>query len=441
MKISEIRKQYPQYKELSDKELADALHDKFYPDMPLGDFYERIGLAKSGIGAAVMKGLESYASQARTALSGASEESARAGIARGEKISSEYAAQADPEKVIKAYEEKGLLPAVGTAATMVPYAVAEQTPTLASSIAGAQLGQKLGRPFGGVGRLAGAGLGALAGRFAASYLPQAGGNIEEQARAQIERGEPVNISGLKAYGTAVPQAAIDTATQGLLVGGRGILAKLLGTTETSLARKSAAEVEKLAQEKIFTTLAKGTAIGTVAEIPGEVLQDMMTRAQAGEEITSPEAIKGYGRTAISAALLAPVGGVSRVAQRSGARGEIEQQQEIARQEAQMLQLQEEETKKEQDRIAKETAKQEAEAAKQQAIAAKAEAKRLAQARKLGTPELLAQMGDETIVDYDNKGVSKYSLLPDAERARTEQLNSLAPRFCKLPTTCMARSKS
>ena len=421
MKISEIRKQYPQYKELSDKELADALHDKFYPDMPLGDFYERIGLAKSGIGAAVMKGLESYASQARTALTGPTEESARAGIARGEKISSEYAAQADPEKVIKAYEEKGLLPAVGEAAKIMPYAVAEQAPTFASSIAGAQLGQKLGRPFGGVGRLAGAGLGALAGRFASSYLPNAGGNIEEQAQAQIERGEPVNISGLKAYGTAIPQAAIDTATQGLLVGGRGILAKLLGTTETALARKSAAEVEKLAQEKIFTTLAKGTAIGTVAEIPGEVLQDMMTRAQAGEEITSPEAIKGYGRTAISAALLAPVGGVSRLAQRSGARGEIEQQQEIARQEAQMLQLQEEETKKEQDRIAKETAKQEAEAAKQQAIAAKAEEKRLAQARKLGTPELLAQMGDETVV-------GKFSELPDAERARTEQLNSLAKQL-------------
>jgi len=383
---------------------------------------------KEGLAAAVMKGLESYASQARTALSGATEESARAGIERGEKISSEYAAQADPEKIIKAYEEKGLLPAVGTAAQMVPYAVAEQTPTLASSIAGAQLGQKLGRPFGGVGRLAGAGIGALAGRFAASYLPQAGGNIEAQAQAQIERGEPVDISGLKAYGTAVPQAAIDTATQGLLVGGRGILAKLLGTTETSLARKSAAEVEKLAKEKILTTLAKGTAIGTVAEIPGEVLQDMMTRAQAGEEITSPEAIEGYGRTAISAALLAPVGGAARLSQRSGARGEIEQQQEIARQEEQMRQLQEEETRKEQERIDKETAKQQAEAAKEQARLAKAEEKRLAQARRLGTPELLAQMGDETIVDYDNKGVSKYSLLPDAERARTEQLNNIAKQL-------------
>ena len=376
---------------------------------------------KEGLGAALMKGLESYASQARTALSGATEESARAGIARGEKISSEYASQADPEQIIKAYEEKGLLPAVGTAAKMVPYAVAEQAPNLASSIAGAQLGQKLGTPFGGVGRLTGAGLGALAGRFAASYLPQAGGNIEEQAQAQIERGEPVNISALKAYGTAVPQAAIDTATQGLLVGGKGILAKLLGTTETTLARKSAVEIEKLAQEKLFTTLAKGTAVGAVAEIPGEVLQDMLTRAQAGEEITSPEALKGYGRTALGTALLAPLGGAARLSERAGARGEMEQKQEIARQEEQMRQLQEQETLEQKTAQDKELAKQQAEAAKQQAIAAKAEAKRLAEARKLGTPELLAQMGDETVV-------GKYSELPDAERARTAQLTNIAKQL-------------
>ena len=68
MKISEIRRQYPQYSELSDKELADALHAKYYPTMELGDFYERVGLAKSGIGAAVSKGIESLISSGRTAV-------------------------------------------------------------------------------------------------------------------------------------------------------------------------------------------------------------------------------------------------------------------------------------------------------------------------------------------------------------------------------------
>ena len=96
MKISEIRQQYPQYKELSDKELADALHAKYYPDMELGDFYERIGLAKSGIGAAVSKGIESLISSGRTAvgaLTGSPEEAARAALERGEDIDTRYADQ------------------------------------------------------------------------------------------------------------------------------------------------------------------------------------------------------------------------------------------------------------------------------------------------------------------------------------------------------------
>lgn len=42
--IAEIRSQYPQYDDLSDWELASALHKKHYADMPLEDFGQRIGL-------------------------------------------------------------------------------------------------------------------------------------------------------------------------------------------------------------------------------------------------------------------------------------------------------------------------------------------------------------------------------------------------------------
>lgn len=41
--ISEIRDKYPQYKDLSDQALADALHSKFYSDMPKEDFYAKVG--------------------------------------------------------------------------------------------------------------------------------------------------------------------------------------------------------------------------------------------------------------------------------------------------------------------------------------------------------------------------------------------------------------
>lgn len=44
MNIQEIRKQYPQYSDLSDKDLATGLHKKFYSDLPFEDFAGRIGL-------------------------------------------------------------------------------------------------------------------------------------------------------------------------------------------------------------------------------------------------------------------------------------------------------------------------------------------------------------------------------------------------------------
>lgn len=42
--ISEIRKKYPDYSDLSDQELADKLHSKFYSDVPKNEFYSKIGV-------------------------------------------------------------------------------------------------------------------------------------------------------------------------------------------------------------------------------------------------------------------------------------------------------------------------------------------------------------------------------------------------------------
>jgi hypothetical protein len=41
MNISEFREKYPQYSDLSDQELADSLHSKYYSDMDKGDFDSR----------------------------------------------------------------------------------------------------------------------------------------------------------------------------------------------------------------------------------------------------------------------------------------------------------------------------------------------------------------------------------------------------------------
>src|SRR5688572_6178685 len=44
MNISEVRAKYPQYKDLSDEQLAKGLHQKFYSDMPYDQFATKIGL-------------------------------------------------------------------------------------------------------------------------------------------------------------------------------------------------------------------------------------------------------------------------------------------------------------------------------------------------------------------------------------------------------------
>lgn len=43
MNIAEIRQKYPQYEDLSDDELTQALHKKFYADMPYDEFAAKVG--------------------------------------------------------------------------------------------------------------------------------------------------------------------------------------------------------------------------------------------------------------------------------------------------------------------------------------------------------------------------------------------------------------
>lgn len=43
--LSEVRQKYPQYNDLSDQELADKYHAKYYSDLPKNEFYSKIGLS------------------------------------------------------------------------------------------------------------------------------------------------------------------------------------------------------------------------------------------------------------------------------------------------------------------------------------------------------------------------------------------------------------
>ena len=42
--LAEVRSQYPQYNDMPDVAVADALHQKFYADIPKDQFYKQVGL-------------------------------------------------------------------------------------------------------------------------------------------------------------------------------------------------------------------------------------------------------------------------------------------------------------------------------------------------------------------------------------------------------------
>jgi len=285
---------------------------------------------KKGLMAALGKGIESAASQTRTGVAGAfgsAEEAAKAGIERGEDIGDRYAEQIGTEKVKEAFNKDGVLAAAKEVGRQIPLAIAQQAPNLAIGAGGARLGAMAGAPFGPVGSLIGGGLGAAA----AFYPMVAGSNIERQAQEQIARKEPVNIDTVAAYGSAVPSAGIEAIQQAIPFGGR-LISKLVGIPEKAFFGKTAEQAAKLADEKLLATLAKGTAKGTAMEIPPEIAQQMIERAQAGLSISSPDAWKEYGETAYQVGLLGPLGAVGRLSEKGAARDEVAARQ-AAEQEA------------------------------------------------------------------------------------------------------------
>jgi hypothetical protein len=135
---------------------------------------------KTGIGAALGKGVESLISSGRTgisALMGSPEEAARAGLARGEDMSRRYEDQVSLDKVKQAYAERGILPAAGEALSQIPAAIAEQVPNIGATLASARAGQAAGAAFGPMGRV----VGGLGGAALPGLVQMFGSTIERLA--------------------------------------------------------------------------------------------------------------------------------------------------------------------------------------------------------------------------------------------------------------------
>lgn len=346
----------PQYIQLPDNTYYTLKEGQDYESgmrAAAAKYPEAFGLApnapteqpKSGLMGAFGSGLESLLSTSRTGLGAAfgnANEAAKAGLERQEEIEKKYAPVTDIEKVKDIYHKQGILPAAWEAAKQAPGALAQQIPNFAEIATGARLGAMAGTALEpGAGTGVGAILGGVLGATAPAYLQQFGGNVERQAQEQQQAGQDININRGKAAAYAVPQAALDVAAEAIPLGG-SMVSKITGIPLAALT-KGAPGVQKLADEALYKTLLTGTAKGALAEIPTEVAQQMLERAQAGLSLTSPDALKEYGETAYQVGLLAPMGAVGRLSERSEARANFaaqqqQQQEQVPPEQEQLLQL-------------------------------------------------------------------------------------------------------
>tara|TARA_R100000030_G_scaffold44213_1_gene33376 strand:- start:142 stop:6552 length:6411 start_codon:yes stop_codon:yes gene_type:complete len=266
---------------------------------------------ESTIGGELMRGGESLFSALRTAggaAFGDDEAAALAGLERSEDIAQRYGEGPSFQKVLDA---EGIMPTVGTALGQIPQAVAGQVPQILTTVAAAKAGALAGFGLAGpIGSLIGAGVGGLA-----SLIPQfTGYNIERQAQADIDEGRPVDIELGKAVGTAALQSVPELAGQYFILG-KGLVNKLVQGDVTKLSATQLREAaEKLVREADLgtaKTIGRGIARGAGAELPTEVAQQVLERAQAGLDVLSPEALSEYGEAAYLAVTvggtLGPIG--------------------------------------------------------------------------------------------------------------------------------------
>ena len=288
-----------------------------------------------GIAGALGMGVEAPISSARTGIESlfGGNAAVEAGLSRKAKLGEKYAEQPGFEQVKKAYEERGIFPAIGEYISQVPAALAEQAPQMAATIGAARVGALGGVP------------GAITGAVAPSLTQMYGGFLERQAEEQKARGEPVDVNRLTAALSAIPAAALDVAATFIPLG-RSLAGAVFGkNVERMLAKGAEKGAENLAKEGLFKSLAKGTAVGGLAEIPTEVAQQMLERAQAGLSLVDQDALAEYGQTAYQVSKLAPFGAAGRLYEKGAAKNIMAERQRA--QEATAL-AQQEQVKAQQD---------------------------------------------------------------------------------------------
>ena len=221
-------------------------------------------------------------------------------------------------EVEQAYENKGILSAAGEMASQAPGAIASSTPQMATAIAGNVAGAAAGSVVPGIGTVVGGYIGGALALFPQFYAE----NLAEQAQAQQEKGEKVDVNRGKAAIAAAAQAGFEEAGMAYAYG-RNFLKGLLTKIPITEIEKAAAEKQLIkSAESTLKTVAAGAGRTALEESFVNPAQDILQRAQAGEDLFSKEAIRGYGEAIYGSILQAPLGGLAGLHEARQARKQV-----------------------------------------------------------------------------------------------------------------------
>lgn len=151
-------------------------------------------------------------------------------------------------------------------------AIGTSLPSAAPGLAGSLAGLAVAGPPGAI-------IGGLAGSLPVFF----GSHRAAQMEANRERGQPeAPVNELAALGSAIPAAAVESVLD------RFGLSRILGVGADVVGRT------------IVPRILRGAGIGAVGEVPAELVQQVIERAQAGRDILSPEAMAEYKEVAQAA---------------------------------------------------------------------------------------------------------------------------------------------
>jgi hypothetical protein len=258
MNIAQIRAKYPQYNDLSDKQLADALHGKFYSDLPIQDYYKRIGFAPETtvlgqvkeFGKGLIPGAVGLVEQAAIGASALLPEETEK--AAREKIASIAGAAKAPFAAAPGYEES-----VGR---KFGQAVGSTVPFLAAG------------PLGLAGRLGAVGLGVGAGAGEArTRAEESGATAEQRATATALGIAPGALEVFAPFRilSRIPDAAtaqgVQLVKRALIAGGEEAAQEAASNFAQNLIAKGVYKPEQELIEGLGEAAAYGGATGAIVQ--------------------------------------------------------------------------------------------------------------------------------------------------------------------------------